>query len=178
MIIEGSKLKDIIRIVPEQKFWITGFILAAVFLGCATTKWESNNSQTDTQEARWRKGIEYSRHIYHEPVDFLRDEPFIANQDKDQKQKSQISTEKIRGNQQSSTVYRVQLAAFRSREAAQKMAEAFRHRSPGDLCRIDSDGKWWRVQVGEFTTRAEAELKREQLIASGYHDAWIVQSVK
>lgn len=36
--------------------------------------------------------------------------------------------------------------------------------------------KWYRVQVGTFKIRANAEKQREELIAAGYTDAYIVES--
>ena len=166
--------------ILAQRLWIAGFVFAVLFSGCATTKLDSNRAQKESQKTRWEKGLEYSEQLYKQPVDFLSDEPFVTDQSKAQEQKSQLGEEGDENTlpQKGSIAYRVQIAAFQDRMSAQKMVETFRHQFPEELCSIVFSKNWWRVQIGEFVVRAAAEAKRRQLVAIGYPDAWIVQSVK
>jgi hypothetical protein len=71
-------------------------------------------------------------------------------------------------------VWRVQVGAFQDEERARRLAEALRAR--GLAVAIDLEDDLFKVRVGNFTTREEAEVLLGRMAAEGL-PAWTVQTV-
>jgi hypothetical protein len=70
--------------------------------------------------------------------------------------------------------FRVQIFASPVRFAAESAAEKARG-SFRDEIHVDHQPPLYKVRVGDFLTRDEALEARDQAVAAGYRDAWIVE---
>lgn len=76
-----------------------------------------------------------------------------------------LITEK-RGLLRTAPVLRIQIGAFLQEDNAQRLAAAMRDR--GLPVTVDLEDGFYKVRVGNFTSPAEADLVRDQLVAEGY----------
>lgn len=76
----------------------------------------------------------------------------------------------------SKTVYRIQVGAFSSREAAERAREAV-ERATGErgFVRFNPDRSAWRVRIGEASSREDLRGTIARARAAGYEGAWIVE---
>ncbi|MGQ9707228.1 MAG: SPOR domain-containing protein [bacterium] len=70
--------------------------------------------------------------------------------------------------------YRVQVIAVTTKTGADKVAEEVRIKLPGEKVYVEQIGEYWKVRVGDCSTRSSAETLRDKLRSLGYSDAWIV----
>jgi len=73
--------------------------------------------------------------------------------------------------------YRVQVVASTVREEAEGVVGVLRGMIP-DSVYIDYIDPYYKVRVGDFSTRTEAEGMRNKIVGLGYEDAWIVEVPK
>ncbi len=72
--------------------------------------------------------------------------------------------------------FAVQITAAAEEATAQRLAESVAADVDAPVF-IDRIGQYWKVRVGAFATRAEADGLLEQLQAMGFADAWIVERI-
>lgn len=70
--------------------------------------------------------------------------------------------------------YRVQVLAVTTKSSADEFADEVRNLVPGEEVLVQKIGEWWKVRVGNCSTRTEAEALKDELHGLGYSDAWIV----
>jgi hypothetical protein len=80
-----------------------------------------------------------------------------------------------RGALRTLPVWRVQIGAFQDTERAGRLADEMRKR--GLSATVDVLDATYKVRVGNFTTRSEAEALATQLSAEG-HPIWIIQTLR
>lgn len=68
----------------------------------------------------------------------------------------------------------VQIAACSSESDAAGLAAAASEEL-GLPSRVDHEGQWWKVRVGAFGTRREAEDALPSVRSEGWADAWVVE---
>lgn len=44
-------------------------------------------------------------------------------------------------------------------------------------CTVDFESPWWKVRLGAFATREQAETRLAEVRALGYSDAWVVRRI-
>ena len=71
--------------------------------------------------------------------------------------------------------YRVQVIASTVREEAEGVAEVVKGLFPVGVY-IEYTEPFFKIRVGNFKTREEAEKMREELAGYGFEDAWIVET--
>jgi hypothetical protein len=71
--------------------------------------------------------------------------------------------------------YRVQLFASNTNDGANQVASEARFKFTEQVY-VEYDAPYYKVRVGDFVNRSDAELLREKAKNSGYPDAWIVQT--
>jgi len=71
--------------------------------------------------------------------------------------------------------YRVQLFASNTNDGANQVASEARFKFT-DQVYVEYDAPYYKVRVGDFINRSDAEILREKAKNSGYPDAWIVQT--
>lgn len=72
------------------------------------------------------------------------------------------------------TIYSIQVAAFRTSERAKAEAFAEDHAALDPELVTSPDGDWVRILVGRYTTRAEASARQEELSErNGFEDCWV-----
>jgi hypothetical protein len=85
----------------------------------------------------------------------------------------------LRGGSSESTSYeygfRVQLYATRDVEKAKKVAESARNIFSMQTY-IEYQDPYYKVRLGDFRTREEAERMRYNVTSGGFEDAWIVET--
>lgn len=74
------------------------------------------------------------------------------------------------------TGYRVQVLADTDRADAEAFADRV-GRSVDHPVYVEWSEPWWKVRVGDFLDRADAERVRERLVAEGIEGAWTVRTV-
>ncbi|HUP01666.1 MAG TPA: SPOR domain-containing protein [Gemmatimonadota bacterium] len=72
--------------------------------------------------------------------------------------------------------WRVQVFAARDRPAAAEVAGPLQERLPGETVHIEWQDGWYKVRVGDFPSREEAERLRGVLVGLGFTEAWAVQT--
>lgn len=72
--------------------------------------------------------------------------------------------------------YRVQVHAARDRPAAEEIAARLRQRLPGEPVYVDLEDDWYKVRVGDFTTREAAGRLEAALADMGFAEAWTVRT--
>jgi len=73
-----------------------------------------------------------------------------------------------------SAFYRVQVIAVSTKTGADKVADEVRSKLPGEKIYVEKIGDYWKVRVGDCSTRSSAEALRDKLRSLGYSDAWVV----
>lgn len=71
--------------------------------------------------------------------------------------------------------YRVQIFASSTQEGADKIASEARFKFT-ERVYVEYDAPYYKVRVGNYKNRADAEILREKARNMGYPDAWIVQT--
>ncbi len=71
--------------------------------------------------------------------------------------------------------YRVQVIASTVREEVEGVAEVVRGLFPFRVY-IDHAKPFYKIRIGNFETRGEANKVREELVRYGFEDAWIVET--
>lgn len=72
--------------------------------------------------------------------------------------------------------YRVQIFAARDQATAEGVARRLEERVADQPVYVEEDDAWFKVRVGDFTTREEAEGLRARLIGMGYAEAWTART--
>ncbi|MBN1433408.1 SPOR domain-containing protein [Candidatus Fermentibacterales bacterium] len=72
--------------------------------------------------------------------------------------------------------YSIQIAACDTRDGAERMA-ALTADQTGEPIYVDSLPPYWKVRIGCFGTRQEAEAFLPEVRSMGYSDAWVVERV-
>jgi hypothetical protein len=70
--------------------------------------------------------------------------------------------------------YRVQVLAVTSKTNADDFASEVMGLLPEQDVVVQKIGEWWKVRVGNCSTKTEAEQLKDKLQNLGYSDAWIV----
>ena len=73
-----------------------------------------------------------------------------------------------------SAYYRVQVIAVSTETSADKVADEVRSKLPGEKVYVEHIGDYWKVRVGDCSTKGDAEVLRDKLRSIGYSDAWVV----
>jgi len=81
-------------------------------------------------------------------------------------EKKEAPTKKVPG-------YRVQIGAMKSEEGAKGMVKACEGLIPGCKPHIVYEGNLYKIRIGDFTDKNEANKVREQLVKLGYTDCWV-----
>jgi SpoIID/LytB domain protein len=81
-------------------------------------------------------------------------------------EKKEVPTRKVPG-------YRVQIGAMKSEEGAKGMVKACEDLIPGCKPHIVYEGDLYKIRIGDFTDKNEANKVREQLVKLGYTDCWV-----
>ncbi|MBN2379826.1 SPOR domain-containing protein [candidate division WOR-3 bacterium] len=71
--------------------------------------------------------------------------------------------------------YRVQIFASSTNEGANKVASEARFKFTESVY-VEYDAPYYKVRVGDYKNRSDAEILREKARNVGYSDAWIVQT--
>ncbi len=71
--------------------------------------------------------------------------------------------------------YRVQIFASSTNEGAEKIASEARFKFTEQIY-VEFDNNYYKVRVGDYKNRSDAEILREKAKNLGYLDAWIVQT--
>jgi len=75
--------------------------------------------------------------------------------------------------------YRIQISASPAREDAQNVAMRARERFPYDSVYVYFQAPWYKVRVGDFETRNDAEAKLREARQKGYREAfWVPSDVR
>ena len=74
------------------------------------------------------------------------------------------------------TGYRVQVHADRDAARAANVARRVEATLAGEPVYVEWIEPWYKVRVGDYAARTDAEPLRLRLAAAGYADAWIVQT--
>lgn len=76
--------------------------------------------------------------------------------------------------------YRIQIAASPTREDAERFAEAARERLPSDSVYVYFQAPWYKVRVGDFATRGDAEdrLKEVRKIRTYREAFWVPSEIR
>lgn len=74
------------------------------------------------------------------------------------------------------TGFRVQVLAIRDQEAAESFAGRLQSMVGGDAVYVEWVEPYYKVRVGDFSTRDEAEPLRLRLIDQGIEEAWTVRT--
>ncbi len=71
--------------------------------------------------------------------------------------------------------YRVQIFASSTNEGANKVASEARFKFT-ERAYVEYDAPYYKVRIGDYKNRSDAEILREKAKNLGYGDAWIVQT--
>ncbi|MEA3310729.1 MAG: SPOR domain-containing protein [candidate division WOR-3 bacterium] len=71
--------------------------------------------------------------------------------------------------------YRVQIFASSTNEGANKVASEARFKFT-ERVYVEYDAPYYKVRIGDYKNRSDAEILREKAKNLGYGDAWIVQT--
>jgi hypothetical protein len=71
--------------------------------------------------------------------------------------------------------YRVQIFASSTNEGAEKIASEARFKFT-ERVYVEYDAPYYKVRVGDYKNRSDAEILKQKAINVGYSDAWIVQT--
>lgn len=71
--------------------------------------------------------------------------------------------------------YRVQIFASSTQNGAEQVASEARFKFTEQIY-VEFDPPYYKVRLGDYRNRADAEILREKAKSLGYHDAWIVQT--
>ncbi len=72
--------------------------------------------------------------------------------------------------------YRVQVGAFRNRSGAEMQAAKARTAFPQHQVYTPYIDDWNKIRVGDFLTRRDAEIVRDQAIAQGFPGSFLVET--
>ena len=72
--------------------------------------------------------------------------------------------------------FQVQLFASTSKSQAEEYRDQALYLFPGELVQVVWDAPNYKVRVGMFARREDADVLRRQALHMGYRDAWIVRS--
>lgn len=71
--------------------------------------------------------------------------------------------------------YRVQIFASSTNEGAEKIASEARFKFTERIY-VEYEAPYYKVRVGDYKNRSDAEILKQKAINVGYSDAWIVQT--
>jgi hypothetical protein len=71
--------------------------------------------------------------------------------------------------------YRVQIFASSTNEGAEKIASEARFKFT-ERVYVEYDAPYYKVRVGDYKNRSDAEILKQKAINVGYSDAWIAQT--
>lgn len=71
--------------------------------------------------------------------------------------------------------YRVQIFASSTNEGAERVASEARFKFTEQVY-VEYEPPYYKVRVGDYKNRSDAEILREKAKSLGYPDAWIVQT--
>lgn len=148
-------------------------MVLVVISGCATSKFTGADK---TSEKKFQQGLKYSIWLFNQPIDILKDEPFeISTKDRNPSAREirRFRQKEREPGLKGSLGYSVQVASFRSRENARRFLQEISRLHPGVAFRLQFAADLWRVLVGDFVDRFEAEKLLDQLKKNGFRDAWI-----
>jgi cell division protein FtsN len=72
--------------------------------------------------------------------------------------------------------YRVQVFAAQDRATAEAVAARLEGRLNGQPVYVERQDPWYKVRVGDFATREEADRLRKRLVEMGYPEAWTTRA--
>lgn len=74
------------------------------------------------------------------------------------------------------TGYRVQVFAARDQSAVEEVVDRLEKSAPGHPIYVEWVDPWYKVRVGDFANRDDAEALKRELVDLGFPDAWAVQT--
>lgn len=126
------------------------------------------------------EGIERSDEMRHDPVDIITagDETVITEGTEEKADKERKSdVEDISADSDYSTAmidgYRIQVLASSSSESSEKQANQIRTLTAEPVY-IEEDQGLWKIQIGDFIDRSNADKIKTFFIEHGYQDSWVV----
>ncbi len=147
-------------------------IILLFIFSCGATRPADKNKISNRE---YKKGLDYSVWLYSQPINILDEESFpvaisdrlaTAKPDNRNDKKSQ-SSRSMKGQ------YGVQIASFKSENNAKSYLQYVSDRYPGFQFSLKYSVNLWKIIVGNFDNRTSAEAVRDNLIKTGFHDAWI-----
>jgi hypothetical protein len=159
---------------------ILTFLLAVVFAGCATTKTGPVTKPTPPAKGEALATVQQVEDLNPE---VLPDSIFQVQQ---KVPLSKEETQTVREQGQAEEVprevvvekpgYRVQIAALSSQDEAMQIKKEAMLKFGDQGVYLIFDPPFYKIRVGDFVSRYDAEKLQQKAIQLGYKDAWIVRT--
>lgn len=161
-------LKVLLRIIP--------LLMLVLWLGCAGTQKKKSEPAPPAQKATMDESFD-PLSLNDEDISFPR-EPLPAPRRQLPKQSAGSTTQPPVIENKKIDGFRVQIFSTKDLERATR-ARAIAEEQFRDLglhCYLEFDSPYYKVRIGDFKTREEAEKYRAEIRSRGYPRAWIVKT--
>ena len=136
-------------------------------LGCASSSSEQKSEKDDTQEFIHRYEKTFN------PSDYDSNPP-AEKSEKKENQKPEETTPSAPGETELVTGFRVQVSFTDNIEQANKIKDDLSSLLTNQPVYVVFESPYYKVRVGDFLSRPDANITLKTLIDRGYKDAWIV----
>lgn len=152
-------------------------IILLFIFGCGATRPVEKIAKHKISDREYQEGLDYSVWLYSQPINILDEELFsMALSDKLSVAKPVNRNEKkAQSNRALNDQYAVQIASFKSENNAKSYLQDVSGRYSGFQFSLKYSANLWKIIVGNFDNRKKAETVRDNLIKTGFPDAWILR---
>ncbi len=146
------------------------YIFIILIVGCKTSKEIEKKEESDQALKNFITKYEstFDPSVYHEDVKLILEE---ERREKEFMEAAKVFTV---APQESIPGFRVQVLFTPEIDQANHTRDELLNLLPDEWCYIVYDAPYYKVRVGDFIERVEANQMVKKLISLGYKDAWIV----
>jgi len=163
-------------------FVLAAGLVALYLFGCAGTARVSKNKSQGKSEIPAKKGVAQVEDLNPES---LPDQLFVVKANPQSAQAPSTESKQAPSSQMGQSVkksiemvpgYRIQIAALSNQDEAMDIRKQAMLKFADQEVYLIFDPPYYKIRVGDFLTRYDAEKLQKKAIEMGYKDAWIVRT--
>jgi hypothetical protein len=169
-------LDKLYPIKPKNQLLAGMVLLTAIFFGCTASKPFLVEEETKNEEPKEKKLLlsEYERTLH--PVEFDREIEIIQKEQREERKQKPLEIPKDSMIVQEEVVqgFRIQIFSSSNVDETILMKNLAVEKFVGDSIYVVYDAPVYKVRIGDFVNRYEANQRLPEFVEKGYRDAWIV----
>jgi hypothetical protein len=170
-------LDKLYPIKTKKQLFAVIFLLTAFLIGCTSSKSSLIEEKQKNEQPKEKKLLLSEYETTLNPVDFDREIEIVQkSQSAEQKQQKPFEIPKDSMIVQEEVVqgFRIQIFSSSNVDETTLMKNLAIEKFVGDSIYVVYDAPVYKVRVGDFVNRYEANQRLPEFIEKGYRDAWIV----